>query len=95
MRAARITGYVAVTFGSKQAAIDAILLERFKELPFEGHRFFDLKRRSLPVSRTPADAPSTAGTTLAADNFRFVMPIPLPEMLTNPAMEQNPFQLEH
>jgi hypothetical protein len=90
LRAARITGYVNITLGSKQAAIDAIMLERFKELPYEGHRFFDLKRRSLPVSRLAADAPSAAGTTLAADNFRFVLPIPLPEITTNPLMQQNP-----
>ena len=90
LRAARITGYANVVFGTKQAAIDAVMLERFKELPYEGHRFFDLKRRNLPVSRLAADAPSAAGTTLAAGNFRFILPIPLPEMTTNPLMEQNP-----
>lgn len=90
LRAARITGYVNVTLASKDAAIDAILLERFKELAYEGHRFFDLKRRGLPVTRIAADAPSAQGTTLPAGNFRFVLPIPLPEMTTNPAMEQNP-----
>jgi starch-binding outer membrane protein, SusD/RagB family len=90
LRAARITGYVNVTLASKQAAIDAVMLERFKELPYEGHRFFDLKRRGLPVDRLPIDAPSVAGTTLAANNFRFVLPIPLPEITTNPAMAQNP-----
>jgi hypothetical protein len=90
LRAARITGYVNETFASKDAAIDAIMMERFKELAFEGHRFFDLKRRGLPVTRIAADAPSPQGTTLPAGNFRFVLPIPLPEMTTNPAMEQNP-----
>jgi hypothetical protein len=90
LRAARITGYTNVTFASKQAAIDAIMLERFKELPYEGHRFWDLKRRSLPVDRLAADAPSAAGTTLAAGNFRFVLPIPQTEILANPLMVQNP-----
>jgi hypothetical protein len=90
LRAARITGYVNVVFASKQAAIDAMMLERFKELPYEGHRFFDLKRRGLGVDRLAADAPSAAGTSLAAGNFRFVMPIPLPEITTNPLMAQNP-----
>lgn len=89
LRTNRITGYTNVTFASKQAAIDAILLERFKELAFEGHRFFDLRRRGLPVSRLAADAPSAQGTTLAAGNFRFVLPIPLPEITTNPMMQQN------
>jgi hypothetical protein len=64
--------------------------ERFVELCYEGHRFFDLKRRGLPVQRIAADAPSAAGTTLEANNFRFVLPIPLPEMVANPLMQQNP-----
>lgn len=85
----RIAGYVPVTFASKDAAIDAILLERFKELPFEGHRFFDLKRRNLPVTRLATDAPNTAAQNLAAGNFRFNLPIPQPEILANPLMEQN------
>lgn len=90
LRAARINGYTNVTFATKQAAIDAIMLERFKELPYEGHRFFDLKRRGLPVERSGTDIPSPAGTTLPANNFRFVLPIPQPEMLANPLMQQNP-----
>jgi hypothetical protein len=91
LRAARITGYVPVTFASKQAAIDAILLERFKELAFEGHRFWDLKRRSLPVTRLASDAPTSAATTLPADNFRFLLPIPNVEIqASNGALEQNP-----
>lgn len=90
LRAARIRGYANVTLASKQEAIDAIMLERFKELPFEGHRFWDLKRRGLPVERLPAEAPSTAAVTLAADNFRFLLPIPNVEMQANKLMEQNP-----
>ena len=90
LRANRITGYANVTFVSKQDAIDNIMQERFKELPYEGHRFFDLRRRGLPVTRLAADAPSATGTTLPAGNFRFVLPIPLPEITTNPIMVQNP-----
>jgi starch-binding outer membrane protein, SusD/RagB family len=90
LRAARINGYTNVVFTSRQQAIDEILLERFKELAYEGHRFFDLKRRSLPVTRLPIDAPSAAGTTLAANDFRFLLPIPLPEVTANPILVQNP-----
>lgn len=91
LRAARINGYVAVTFTSKQEAIDAILLERFKELPFEGHRFWDLKRRSLPVERLASDAPTTSAATLPANNFRFLLPIPNVEIqASNKVLEQNP-----
>lgn len=90
LRAARITGYVPVTLATKQAAIDAIMLERFKELPFEGHRFWDLKRRGLPVQRNPAEAPTPASATLAAGSYLFLLPIPLTEMQANTAMTQNP-----
>lgn len=90
LRTNRITGYVNVTLASKTQAIDEILAERFKELAFEGHRFWDLKRRGLAVERIAADAPSADGTTLPANDFRFALPIPDPEMKANKAMEQNP-----
>lgn len=89
LRAARITGYVNVTLTSKENAIAEILQERFKELAFEGHRFWDLKRRGLPVERLDADAPSASGKTLPANNFRFVLPIPQSERQANPAIQQN------
>ncbi|MBO9658726.1 MAG: RagB/SusD family nutrient uptake outer membrane protein [Chitinophagaceae bacterium] len=90
LRAARINGYTNVTLPSQAAAITAIMEERFKELALEGHRFWDLKRRSLPVARLSADAPTPQGQTLPADNFRFVLPIPNTELLANPKMVQNP-----
>ncbi|MBL7744952.1 MAG: RagB/SusD family nutrient uptake outer membrane protein [Chitinophagaceae bacterium] len=91
LRAARINGYVAIgTYASKDAAITDILLERFKELAFEGHRFWDLKRRGLPVQRLASDAPTTTATTLPANDFRFLLPIPNVELQANPLLEQNP-----
>lgn len=90
LRTARITGYIPVVFASKTEAIDAVLLERFMELPYEGHRFWDLKRRGLPVSRLASDSPTPNAQTLPAGNFRFLLPIPQPEILANNLMEQNP-----
>jgi starch-binding outer membrane protein, SusD/RagB family len=91
LRAARITGYVPVaTFASKQAAIDEIMLERFKELAYEGHRFWDLRRKNLPVTRLASDAQNASSMTLPAGNFRFVLPIPQSEINANPTMQQNP-----
>ncbi len=90
LRAARITGYVDVVFASKAEAIDAVLLERYKELAYEGHRFWDLKRRGLPVERLATDAPTTNAAVLSAGNFRFLLPIPDPEMKANTLMVQNP-----
>ncbi|MEO8416399.1 MAG: RagB/SusD family nutrient uptake outer membrane protein, partial [Ginsengibacter sp.] len=44
LRENRITGYVDETFTSASDLITAVLEERFKELCFEGFRFYDLKR---------------------------------------------------
>ena len=91
LRAKRITGYVNVpNFVTAADLLSAVLEERFKELCFEGSRFFDLKRNNLPVSRALTDVTSTAWQTLpAGDNF-FTMPIPLAELQANPNAVQNP-----
>lgn len=90
IRRNRITGYVDVTFSTKDEAITAILNERYKELAFEGFRFFDLKRRSLPVERIAADVQSNNWLTLPANNFRFAFAIPASEIFANPVTQQNP-----
>jgi hypothetical protein len=88
LRSNRITGYTNETFSSATALIDAIMEERFKELAFEGFRFWDLKRNNLPVERLASDA-SAAWQTLPVGNYRFVLPIPNTELLSNPNMVQN------
>ena len=90
LRSARIAGYVNETYATKDVLIDAIMNERFKELPFEGHRFWDAKRRNLPINRLVGDARTAASVTLPAGNFRFVLPIPNSEILANPKIQQNP-----
>ncbi len=89
LRAARIDNYTNASFASKGAIIDAVMTERFKELPYEGHRFFDAKRRNLPITRLSVDAQGVA-LTLPSGNFRFILPIPNPEIQANPLMVQNP-----
>jgi hypothetical protein len=88
LRSMRIDGYVDETFSTAQELVNAVLEERFKELCFEGHRFFDLKRNNLPVQRNASDA-SPEWQTLPANSYRFVFPIPQAAMLANPNMEQN------
>lgn len=90
LRTARINGYTNITFSSKGEAIEAITTERFKELAFEGHRFWDLKRLKLPVTRIASEAPTPAAVSLPAGNFRFLLPIPDAEMKANKLMVQNP-----
>lgn len=89
LREARIDAHTNQTFTSKDALIQAVLDERFKELAFEGHRFWDLKRRSLPVQRLASDAPKPASMTLPADDYHFVLPIPNIEISGNPLIQQN------
>ena len=61
--------------------------ERSRELCFEGHRFFDLKRRGEDLVR-----PSTTTSTLRRLNYpdyRYVLPISQMEMQANDSMTQN------
>ncbi|MDP4217291.1 MAG: RagB/SusD family nutrient uptake outer membrane protein [Bacteroidota bacterium] len=90
LRAARIAGYVPVTFATKSDAINAALDERFKELCFEGFRFFDLKRNSLPINRLSSDVQSVNWQNLLANDYHFALPIPQHEMFANKNMAQNP-----
>lgn len=90
LRTARITDYTPQQFAGKGALIDSIYTERFKELAFEGHRHFDLRRRNLPISRDKKDATNTLGAVLLKpDMAQYVFPIPNSELRANPNMKQN------
>lgn len=94
LRDARYTSYTGGETG--QALEDAIQYERRVELCFEGHRFFDIKRRGEAVVRSNnGDIQDGSGTppeilTLPAGDFRFQFPIPVDEINANPNMAQNP-----
>jgi hypothetical protein len=91
LRAARINNYGNMIFVDKNALIDAIMNERFKELAFEGHRFFDLRRRGLPIQRTAQDAANASGAILLNPNqAQYAFPIPATEVLINKNTVQNP-----
>ncbi len=91
LRSARITGYTDVAFSSKTDAINQIMNERFKELAFEGHRIFDLRRRMLPVNRGLSDAALAFGAVnLLPTDKEYYFPIPQGEILANDNMIQNP-----
>lgn len=68
---------------SGQALLDEILLERFKEFAFEGHRFFDLKRYGRPIIKT------TPAVNVQFDDFRILPPIPQREVDGNVNLNQN------
>jgi len=77
-----LRGVAAVTL-SGTALLDEILLERFKEFAFEGHRFFDLKRYGRPIIKT------TPAITVQFDDFRILPPLPQREVDGNPNLNQN------
>ena len=65
------------------ALLDAIYLERRRELAFEGHRLFDLTRRGLDVLKP-------GGNVIEYEDFRVLANVPLVEIQGNPNLEQNP-----
>lgn len=68
------------------ALIDRILLERRKELAFEGHRLFDLNRNKRSVTIIQGDQSIQA----EYPNDKFILPIPLSELNANTNMVPNP-----
>lgn len=80
-----------VAFSDEADAIDKILLERRKELAFEGHRFFDLKRFNLGVDRLASDVLlNDFAEDLAPGDHRFTLPIPQQAIFSNGTLIQNP-----
>ncbi len=70
-----------------QALIDKIILERRKELAFEGFRLFDLTRTARSFQKFRQDLPPL---TIDAPTQFTILPIPLDELNRNPNIEQNP-----
>lgn len=90
LRTNRITGYVHVPIAAKAALVDEILLERYKELCYEGQRYFDLRRRSLPIVRDVSDIGGIpTSQTLPVTDFHYILPIPNQERQANPNIVQN------
>lgn len=85
LRKERIEGWIATDYTAKEELLDEILIERRRELCYEGHRFFDMRRFNLPIYKPMIDK------TLAVDDYRRIQPIPLAEMQGNPviAAQQN------
>jgi hypothetical protein len=65
------------------------LEERARELCFEGFRFFDLKRKGLPISRLSSDVLSTLWQNMSANDYRFLLPIPQASIFANPNLNGN------
>ena len=91
VRTNRITGYVHTALPDKPTLIDAIYTERYKELCYEGQRYFDLRRRSMPIVRDVSDIGGIISSqTLLPTDAHYLLPIPAQEILANPNIVQNP-----
>jgi len=64
--------------------IEEIMVERRRELNFEGHRFYDLKRRGMDITK------QEGATTVPYNDFRILSPIPQSEADNNPNLNPNP-----
>jgi starch-binding outer membrane protein, SusD/RagB family len=64
--------------------IDEVMVERRRELNFEGHRFYDLKRRAMDITKHQ-DA-----TTVPYDDIRVLSQLPTSEVDNNPLLDNNP-----
>lgn len=75
-----------------QSLRDLILAERRIEFIGEGHRFFDLKRQGMQITKS-VEAIDAGRSDLEWDDYRVVARIPPDEVGlegTNPKMIQNP-----
>ena len=67
----------------------AIEAERQKELCFEGHRWFDLKRTGRTIEVLNADF-VRRGLSFSVEEYELLLPIPQVQIDIDPNLEQNP-----
>jgi tetratricopeptide (TPR) repeat protein len=77
---------LTVPFAStdKDEIIDEVMVERRRELNFEGHRWYDLKRRGMDIPKQVGAQP------VPYDDFRILSVLPQGEVDNNPNLDQNP-----
>ena len=88
LRANRVATSDTLAFDTMEEAMLAVQLERRRELAYEGHRFYDLKRWNLGIERIDEDS-ELSSKVLPAGDYRFVYPIPQEEIFANENMVQN------
>lgn len=80
---------VSVAFVSPQDALDKILLERDRELAYEGYRLTDIKRFGKTIQRNAADIRPNFPNLNLTDVNKYTLPIPQAERFANPDIQQN------
>lgn len=84
--------YINVDYAG-QALLDFCRDERRRELAFEDHRWFDLRRYGMPEIHHPfqmSSSQSPVDYVLHQGDKRYVLPIPRSVLLKNPSMQPNP-----
>lgn len=71
---------------TKTDLINAILLERRKELAFEGNLLFDLNRKKQNIVRADCNAQTC---NINSGDYRLVMPLPANTIISNNSISQN------
>jgi len=99
LRRNRITGYLDESVTGAALKL-AIWEERQRELCFEGHRLWDLKRKGMGFTRVPIvhpvegtitnPGPSQAELSVTSDDHRWLWPIPDEELKANDNITPNP-----
>ncbi|HWW39760.1 RagB/SusD family nutrient uptake outer membrane protein, partial [Pedobacter sp.] len=84
--------YVPVNITDKTQLLNFCRDERRREFPFDGHRWFDLRRYGMPsISHFYEEVPGTGQTfTLAKGDDRYTFPIPQEVLDRNGELTQNP-----
>lgn len=86
-------GLQPVVFSAKQDAMDKILKERYLELAFEGHRWFDLKRTGKSIEILSQQKDGNGKVLPYAGSLttnRLLWPVPQAQRDKNPNLTQNP-----
>ncbi|WP_044129582.1 RagB/SusD family nutrient uptake outer membrane protein [Rudanella lutea] len=82
-----LTARTMASFTNDAALLAEILRQRRLEFAFEGHRWFDLKRRGQDVIKTIPLSPTA--NNLPYNDFRVLANIPVNEVSTNKNIRQN------
>lgn len=89
---------VLPVYANATAAWADILKERRMELCYEGHRYIDLKRlgsrAGVTIDRYTRDCELVPTCSIATDDYRFTLPVPLSELNANSQIQQNPGYLD-
>ena len=79
------------TFASQEELINFVRDERRRELCFEGHRWFDLRRWGMPsfTHKWQVDAETTHIYTIEEGDLLYTVPIPDEALQMNGSLQQN------